>query len=186
MPKKLIIISHGVAGSANSCWIQWIKSLLTSGNTEVITPSYPNASDPEYPVWKDVFNEILANHEYDELLVIGHSLGGFFTLKILGDFLFENPKLKGVVLVAPTSITNPQWRRFYAEVINWDNIRKVHSPIKLLFSNGDSKISVDHIKLIQSELRDNTNFEFRNFQNLDHFMEEESNEVLDAAKSILN
>ncbi|EAY21084.1 hypothetical protein TVAG_282540 [Trichomonas vaginalis G3] len=186
MPKRLIIISHGVTGSANSCWIQWLKNLLANETTEVVTPSYPNSDDPEYPVWKDCFNEILLNNEYEELFVIGHSLGGFFTLKLLGDFLFENPKLKGVVLVAPTSIKRPERRRFYTEAINWENVRKVNCPINLLFSDDDPKISVDHIKLILSELKDKQNLEYRNYQNLGHFIVTESHEVLDAAKSILN
>lgn len=185
MPKKLIFLTHGVTGSEESCWLPWVKKTLSDDNTLVIAPSYPRSDDPDYLQWKETFCSLLDGvKEYDDLYIVGHSLGGFFVLKILGDLLYLNPKLKGVVLVAPTSMTRPERRKFYAVGVNWENIRKIKCPMKLLFSDDDPKISVDHIKLILKELPDN-NLEYRNYKNLEHFIVKESPEVLDAIKSVI-
>ena len=186
MPKNVFVACHGVNGNERSCFLQWLKSQIESEDTVVITPSFPNSSDPLFCEWSDTFNKILTDvGEYENLYVLGHSLGGFFILKMLGDELYTNEKLKGVVLVSPTSIKRPERRRFYKDAVNWDNVKKITCPIRLLFSEDDPKIARAHIELILHELENNSNLVFKNYEKCGHFIVNESPEVLEAVKEVL-
>ncbi|MEZ4156518.1 MAG: alpha/beta fold hydrolase [Candidatus Paceibacterota bacterium] len=115
--KQQIVIIHGgttfetyeeYLGYLESCkltiekikardWKDRLQSVLP--DFDVLYPKMPNAKNARYPEWKMWFEKLfpLLN---DEVVLIGHSLGGIFLAKYLAENKFPK-KIKSVHLVAP-------------------------------------------------------------------------------------
>lgn len=65
---------------------------------EVITPKMPNAQNARYEEWKIWFEKILPLLN-EELILLGHSLGGIFLAKYLSEHLIAK-KIKSIFLIA--------------------------------------------------------------------------------------
>ncbi len=66
---------------------------------EVLLPEMPNKSNAKYLEWKIWFDKIVPLLQ-DNLILIGHSLGGIFLAKYLSENNFPK-KILGTLLVAP-------------------------------------------------------------------------------------
>ena len=76
-------------------WITWIKNELEKRGVETFTPNMPLPWQPVYKDWKAEFEKLPVN---SESVLVGHSAGGAFLPRWLG----ENPqKIKKLILVAP-------------------------------------------------------------------------------------
>ena len=186
MVKNLVVLCHGVKGSGESCFIPWLKSQIESDDTKVLNPSFPNSADPEFSEWVSHYHELVDKIDHENLYILGHSLGGFFVLRFLGEELYSNPKLKGVLLVSPTSMKRPERRKFYREAVNWENIKKVKCPMILMFSEDDPNISKQHIELILEETKGHNDLTYKHFENYGHFPAKEEPEVLQSMKELLS
>jgi len=65
---------------------------------EVIIPSMPNSTNAQYVEWKIMFEKMIPFLN-DDVMLIGHSLGGSFIAKYLSETKFSK-KIGGVFLVA--------------------------------------------------------------------------------------
>src|SRR3989339_1682594 len=77
-----IFIFHGVNGHPEENWFPWLKSKLEELGHQVIVPQFPHADHPQLDEWLAFFGQRkpLLN---DEAIVIGHSLGSAFALRLL-------------------------------------------------------------------------------------------------------
>ncbi|MFA5270448.1 MAG: alpha/beta fold hydrolase [Patescibacteria group bacterium] len=66
---------------------------------QVFTPEMPNKQNAHYEEWKIWFEKMLPFLE-DDVILVGHSLGGIFLPKYLSENIFPR-KIKAVVLVSP-------------------------------------------------------------------------------------
>ena len=186
--EKLFCLTHGVGGNSNGCFFPSVKSLLKEKAIKVIAPSYPNSSDPIFDEWKEVFlAQISENWKGEDIYLLGHSLGGYFTLRLLGECfdLDWSKHIKGVILVAPTSTKRPERRRFYSEEIKWDNILKLNFKLILLYSNNDEKVAPVHSQYVIEKLSSMEGFEFRQPLNRNHFISPDEPDVIDAVMSLI-
>jgi predicted alpha/beta hydrolase family esterase len=108
MSQRLFILTHGVGGSPSSSFIPSLRAEIEKHGHQTHAPEYPNSADPDFDDWKTTFDTDLAKiiEGKSEIVLIGHSLGGYFTLRLLGES-GDSPwtkLLKGVVVVAPTSM----------------------------------------------------------------------------------
>jgi|SRR3990167_3144505 len=77
-------------------WKPWLREIL--GNEyEVILPVMPNKTNARFEEWKLWFEKLLPFLN-DEVILIGHSLGGAFLAKYLSENNFSK-KIKAVMLV---------------------------------------------------------------------------------------
>ena len=80
-----IFIFHGTEGYPEENWFPWLKEKLeTTGNYKVFVPQFP--SPPVVPAKIAEWFEVLKGYEQytnDDTILIGHSLGGIFALRIL-------------------------------------------------------------------------------------------------------
>jgi len=79
-------------------WKPWLREKLGEGY-EVILPVMPNKTNARFEEWKLWFEKLFPFLN-DEVVLVGHSLGGSFVAKYLSENKFPK-KLKGVFLVAP-------------------------------------------------------------------------------------
>ena len=105
-----IYIIHGCPdtedenGGVQACdthWIPWVKAQLEGRGYKVLTPLMPKPWAPDYKVFKAEFekNEISENDVF-----IGHSCGGSFFVRWLGE---SKQKVAKLILVAPWKIPDP-------------------------------------------------------------------------------
>src|SRR3984957_3096551 len=76
-------------------WSTWLKAELEKRGFDVYTPSMPVPWQPVYRDWKEEF-EKLPVHE--NTVLIGHSAGGAFLPRWLGE---NHKKIKKLILIAP-------------------------------------------------------------------------------------
>jgi predicted alpha/beta hydrolase family esterase len=76
-------------------WITWIKTELEKRGVEAFTPNMPTPWEPVYKDWKNEFEKLPVNQNS---ILIGHSAGGAFLPRWLGE---NQRKIKKLILVAP-------------------------------------------------------------------------------------
>jgi len=76
-------------------WMPWIKKQLEEKEIEVFIPLMLTPWNPKYEEWKDIFDRLLVN---EDSILIGHSCGGAFLVRWLGETKRE---IKRLILVSP-------------------------------------------------------------------------------------
>jgi len=79
-------------------WKSTLQDELGEGY-EVLMPSMPNAMNAKYLEWRIWFEKFIPYME-DEVILLGHSLGGIFLTKYLSENVLPR-KIRGIFLVAP-------------------------------------------------------------------------------------
>ncbi len=82
--KTNVLIFHGTEGYPEENWFPWLKAELEQHDFQVFVPNFP--SPPIVPAKIDEWFTVLKDYEQyitEDTILIGHSLGGIFTLRIL-------------------------------------------------------------------------------------------------------
>ena len=77
-------IFHGTEGYPEENWFPWLKEKLKAKGCKVIVPQFP--SPPIVPAKISEWFDVLKNYEpeiNENTILIGHSLGGVFALRVL-------------------------------------------------------------------------------------------------------
>lgn len=123
--KKVILSIHGLEGSSKSSYIQSLTQEANKQNYDVIAMNLrgcsgePNLLLPSYHSGKtsdllEVIQHVENKKQYEELHLVGFSLGGNLTLKLLG----ENPKVLPSILKSAVAISVPCDLKGSADVLN--------------------------------------------------------------------
>ncbi|MCK5624479.1 alpha/beta hydrolase [Candidatus Pacearchaeota archaeon] len=130
-------------------WIYWIKNKLENQGIKTYTPLMPICWKPTYQEWKEEFEKIPID---EETILIGHSAGGAFLTKWLGE---TNEKIKKLILVAPAIINLKKevWEldKFYDFEIN-KNLQNNVKEIILIESDNDSESILESCKIYSEML----------------------------------
>jgi len=87
--------AHWVPIGDKKRWITWIKNELEKKGIKAYTPNMPVPWQPVYKDWKEEFEKFPVNNA---TVLIGHSAGGAFLPRWLGE---SKKKIKKLILVAP-------------------------------------------------------------------------------------
>lgn len=82
--KPSVFIFHGTEGYPEENWFPWIKAELEKLGCKIFVPQFP--SPPVVPAKISEWFDVLKSYEQyinEDTILIGHSLGGIFTLRIL-------------------------------------------------------------------------------------------------------
>lgn len=107
--KKLVILSHGLEGNSRATYIQGMMKIFLDNGFDGLAwncrgcsgevnrkPFYYN-SGVSYDL-SEVVDHVISEHDYDEIYLIGFSMGGNITLKYLGEKGTSiDPKIKKAV-----------------------------------------------------------------------------------------
>ncbi len=109
--RKLIIISHGLEGNSSRPYMLGMAKIFLQNGFDVLTWNYRGCGDElnqqvifyHSGATYDLDQVIVhASGPYDEIFLLGFSLGGNLTLKYLGEKGSSNPKIKkGVGISVP-------------------------------------------------------------------------------------
>jgi uncharacterized protein len=79
---KNVFIFYGTAGHPGENWFPWMKGELEKKGVRVIIPEFPTPQNQTPENWFRVFEKYQKEFTSDTILV-GHSLGGTFALRVM-------------------------------------------------------------------------------------------------------
>ena len=181
-----IFIFHGTGGHPKENWFPWLKEELEQKEYKVYIPQFPNPDKPLLGPWlkeleqyKDKINE--------DTILIGHSLGGLFLLRVLEEL---NQPVKAAIIVSGSAGVKPI--KFYEGDYNfsdgfkfdWEKIKSNSKQFVVFHSDNDPYISLGNGELISEKLGVKLTF----IPNAGHFNKDAGytkfNKLFDTIKSI--
>ena len=186
------IIVHGCPSNAEKAmnietrtydkhWIPWIKIELEKKGIKTFVPLMPEPWKPNYENWKKEFEKQNVN---ENTILIGHSCGGAFLVRWLGE---TKRKIKKLILVSPGK-AGDTIRKFTADLYGDKTYKNIKDYVKreiiVFTSDDDIKPHINNAYEYEKELPAKVIF-LRGFGHftLDDMGTEEFSELL---KEILN
>lgn len=106
--KRLAILSHGLEGSVDAVYIRSMSAALKKADWDVLTWNYRGCGNETNRLLRSYHSgeshdlRLVINHaatDYDDIVLIGFSLGGNITLKYLGEAK-SHPIITGAVAIS--------------------------------------------------------------------------------------
>lgn len=150
---------------------------------DVLSPRMPNADDPRYSEWKAWFEKIIPVLE-NEIIVVGHSLGGLFLAKYLSEYTLP-VRIRGLFIVgAPYFGKERKWERgdqgFYLSQ-DLSHVTEQSEHIFLYYSEDDFAVPFEdstHYKSVFPEAV------VRTFSDRGHFRDDNLPGIVEDIKSL--
>lgn len=80
-PYRFLIV-HGTEGSPEINWFPWIKNALENDGHIVNVPRFPTPENQNFDSWHQVASQYLNDSEAERTILIGHSTGAVFVLRM--------------------------------------------------------------------------------------------------------
>lgn len=192
--KKQVLVIHG--GDSFATYAEYLSFLLNYpielrdlfkknwknhlqeklGNEyEVIQPEMPNRRNAKCKEWKIWFEKYFPFLQ-DDLILVGHSMGGVFLVKYLAENNFPK-KITATLLVAPPY--NMDEGRALVEFVlpqSLSKFEKQAGKIIIYHSKDDDTVSFEELTKYQKAL---STTEIKVFENRGHFSDEEFPEIIE-------
>ncbi len=141
--KTNIFIFHGTAGHPQENWFPWLKHELENVGHTVFVPQFPTPEGQSVENWFKALDQY-REHIDQNTILIGHSLGGLFTLRILEEL--EHPILAAFLIGTPIGIrpikNYDKDASFTGFSFDWDKIRQNSKHFKVYQSDDDPYVSL--------------------------------------------
>ncbi|MFA7243762.1 MAG: alpha/beta fold hydrolase [Patescibacteria group bacterium] len=197
MAKKQVVVMHG--GDSFKTYEDYLNSLKTwevrpekfktrydwkislqsvlGDDFEVFNPQMPNKYDAKYKEWK-IWFERMFPFLNDDVVLIGHSLGGMFLAKYLAENDFPK-KIKSLHLVAPPHNNTADCEDFRLPD-SLSNIEKQAKNIFLYQSKDDPIVPYSELAVFEKQL---PSAKSQVFEDRGHFNQDEFPELIGDIKS---
>lgn len=149
-----VLIFHGTGGYPEENWFPYLKEELEKLDCKVFIPQFPNPREGH--TIEDWFNVLKDYQGYinEETILIGHSLGGLFLLRVLEKL--KQP-IAGAFFVATSVGVKPikyfeSDEKFCGFKFEWEKIRCAAKYFKVYHSDNDSYISLGNGEKLAKEL----------------------------------
>ena len=155
-----VFIFHGTGGYPEENWFPWMKQKLEELGCKVIVPQFPTPQNQTLKNWFKIFEQYKDSYTSDTILV-GHSLGGAFLLRVLEKY---NVKIKAAYIVAAPMgvlpIKNYESDKLFLGnfKFDWKKIKNLCSKFFVFHSDNDPYISVGNGKELAERLETNLTF----------------------------
>jgi len=199
MKKQVVVIHGGDAFKTYKDYMAYLRSLRLDldryrgtgwkdslseklGNRfDVLLPRMPNPTNAKYDEWKILFDKIARLLE-DNVILIGHSLGGVFLAKYLSENKFPKKILASILVAAPYDQKDIE--EFLGDFIvsnNLEKLRKQGGKIFIYHSEDDPVVPYIDLGKYQKALPDAV---VRVFKDREHFSQSEFPELVEEIKKI--
>lgn len=165
---KSAFIFHGTAGHPKENWFPWLKEKLESIGYMVIVPQFPARETQTLDNWFEVFEKYKEFYS-EESIMIAHSLGGAFLLRVLERY---DVKVKAAFIIAAPigvlPIKNYKGDKpFIGHLFDWKKIKSRANKFFIFHSDNDPYVSLGN----GEQLAKNLNTELILIPNAGHFNE---------------
>ena len=151
--KEDVIIIHGYKAHDESVWIPWLAKKLEEQGHNVWHPDFPNSADPKLDEWLDKAHKLISETTND-LIIIGHSLGGVLALHLLAEEGEWKHRLKKMITLGAPCIRRKHASNFYD--IPWEGIIKNENYLHAIWSKDDPIVGEENIIMIQKKTKART------------------------------
>jgi predicted alpha/beta hydrolase family esterase len=142
---KNAFIFHGTEGYPEENWFPWLKQELEKLGYIVYVPQFP--SPPKIPAkiaeWFDVLKKY-EEHINKDTILIGHSLGGIFNLRLLEKL--KQPIKAGILVGTPIGVrpilNYDRDSSFTGFSFDWNKIRNKAEHFLVFQSDDDPYVSI--------------------------------------------
>jgi hypothetical protein len=150
-----VFIFHGTEGYPEENWFPWLKEKLKEKGCKVFVPQFP--SPPVIPSKISEWFEVLKDYEQDineNTILIGHSLGGVFALRLLEQL--KHP-VRAVFLVGTPIGVKPianydRDNSFSGFDFDWEKIKSNSKSFTVFHSDNDPYVSLGNGEQLAKEL----------------------------------
>jgi uncharacterized protein len=154
------IIIHGAMGYPGENWFPWLAEQLSQEGAKAMVPAFPTPEGQSLDKWLEILNAEAGKLD-DKTVLVGHSLGNLFILRVL-----ERAKapIKAAFLVA--ALTNQALgikdfdainTTFYHGDLHWDRIRSNCGAFYNYHSDNDPYIPLARGQEVADNLHTNLN-----------------------------
>ncbi|MBI4232209.1 alpha/beta fold hydrolase [Candidatus Peregrinibacteria bacterium] len=142
---KTAMIIHGSFGHPGENWFPWLKGKLEELGYKVLLPQFPTPENQSPESWFEVFEQY-RNQIGEESILIGHSYGGAFLLRVLESLAV---RVKLSVIVAGTAGVKPikfyeRDRSIVENGFDWTKIRAASENFLVFHSADDPYICIEN------------------------------------------
>ncbi len=161
--RKLAILSHGLEGGSDSQYIMSISNLLSSEGYDICALNYRSCSgemNHTATMYHSGFTldlNMIVNtiaEEYDEINLIGYSLGGNMNLKYTTDGIYPiHNKIKSVVSVsAPIDLAGSSKRisSWYNYQYQYNFLQTLNAKMRIKAQMHPETINIDDLKKVKT------------------------------------
>ena len=141
------LIVHGAYGRPEGNWFPWLKNVLEKDGHKVAVPRFPTPEGQTYDVWRKIAVAALATFPPDKTILIGHSIGAAFALRLAEEV--EHP-YKAVFAVAPfvSDLGLPEFDTINATFLHhpfdWDRVSCGAGKIVCMAGDNDPYVPLGH------------------------------------------
>lgn len=156
-----IFIFHGTEGYPEENWFPWLKGELEAKGHKVFVPQFP--SPPVVPAKISEWFKILKSYEKyinEDTILIGHSLGGIFALRVLEKL--DHPVKAAFFVGAPIGVkpilNYERDSSFSGFDFDFESIKSKAKHFEVYHSDTDPYVSLDNGKELAKKLGVKLNF----------------------------
>jgi len=149
-----VFIFHGTGGSPESNWFPWLKGELEKKGVPVFVPQFP---DPRENHHLEDWLGVLKQYEQrinEQSILVGHSLGGLFLLRILERLNHQVPA--AFFVAAPVGVMPIRYydsdEKFSRFTFKWDKIKENAKNFFVYHSNNDPYVSLGNGEELAKQL----------------------------------
>jgi predicted alpha/beta hydrolase family esterase len=150
-----VFIFHGTEGHPQENWFPWLKQELKAKGYDVTVPQFP--SPPVVPAKISEWFDVLKDYEdkiNEDTVIVGHSLGGIFTLRVLEKL--NHPIKTAFFVGAPIGVrpvlNYDRDSAFSGFDFDWENIKQKAKNFVVYHSDDDPYVGLDNGKELAKHL----------------------------------
>ncbi|MBI3231557.1 MAG: serine hydrolase family protein [Candidatus Doudnabacteria bacterium] len=148
-----VFIFHGTGGDPQENWFPWLKEKLEVLGCKVIVPKFPTPVGQSLEAWLKILEPYRHQINSDTIL-IGHSLGGIFTLKLLERL--ERPIKLAILVGTPIGIRPilnfDLDEKFASFIFDWRKIKQNAKNFIVYQSDNDPYVGLENGKELAKHL----------------------------------
>lgn len=154
-----VLIFHGTGGHPLENWFPWLKQELEKEGPKVFVPAFPHPKDHPLPDWLSVLKDY-EKFINDQSILIGHSLGGLFLLRVLERL--DHPVKASFFVSAPVGVKPIRFYdsdfAFSGFDFNWEKIKQNAGKVTVYHSDNDPYVSLGNGEELAKQLGTNLTF----------------------------